>query len=162
MVKTASKQCNTIGKKLASHKDSVDLFMRHDPILRHGAIYQIPCHDCDLYDIDETKCSFSMRKKEHLPDIRHLRFDKSALSHYIRMFLTTNIPWIGPTLNFLTSNLTSQNAGLSSHISLTKGAFRLDAKQREASKQRDLRQPSRVVANLRDWSLHRLILITYF
>ena len=54
-----------------------------------------------------------------------------------------------------------------------KGAFRLDAKQREA-KIGDLRQPSRVVdyvtregcqpsrvvANLRDWSLHRLILIT--
>ena len=43
----------------------------------------------------------------------------------------------------------------------SKGAFRLDAKQREA-KVGDLRQPSRVVANLRDWSLHRLILITYF
>ena len=60
--------------------------------------------------------------------------------------------------------------------SLLKGAFRLDAKQREA-KVGDLRQPSRVVdyvtredycqslrvvANLRDWSLHRLILTTYF
>ena len=57
----------------------------------------------------------------------------------------------------------------------SEGAFRLDAKQREA-KVGDLRQPSRVVdyvtregcqpsrvvANLRDWSLHRLILITYF
>ena len=52
---------------------------------------------------------------------------------------------------------------------------RSNAKQREA-KVGDLRQPSRVVddvtregcqpsrvvANLRDWSLHRLILTTYF
>ena len=56
-----------------------------------------------------------------------------------------------------------------------KGAFRLDAKQREAKighLRQPLRvvayvtregcQPSQVVANLRDWSLHRLILITYF
>ena len=38
---------------------------------------------------------------------------------------------------------------------------RSNAKQREA-KVGDLRQPSQVVANLRDRSLHRLILITYF
>ena len=60
-------------------------------------------------------------------------------------------------------------------IKKRKGAFRLDAKQREA-KVGNLRQPSRVVdyvthescqpsrvvANLRDRSLHGLILITYF
>ena len=58
-------------------------------------------------------------------------------------------------------------------IAHTKGAFRQDAK---AINMTDLRQPSlvvdyvtregchpsQVVANLRDWSLHRLILITYF
>ena len=58
---------------------------------------------------------------------------------------------------------------------MNKGAVRLDAKQRKA-KVGDLCQPSRVVdyipregcqplrvvANLRDWLLHRLILITYF
>ena len=57
----------------------------------------------------------------------------------------------------------------------TKGAFRLDAKQREAkvgdlrewsitslAKVANLRKSSRVVANLCDWSLHRLILTTYF
>ena len=57
----------------------------------------------------------------------------------------------------------------------SKGAFRLDAKQREV-KVGNLRQPSRVVddvtcegcqpsrvvANLCDWLLHRLILIIYF
>ena len=56
----------------------------------------------------------------------------------------------------------------------SKGAFRLDAKQREAkvgdlrgwsitslAKVANLREFSRVVANLRDWSLHWLILTTY-
>ena len=40
--------------------------------MRQGAVYQIPCHDCDFSNIDETKRSFSIRKKEHLADIRHL------------------------------------------------------------------------------------------
>ena len=33
-------------------------------------VYQIPCHDCDFSYIGETKRSFSIRKKEHLADIR--------------------------------------------------------------------------------------------
>ena len=68
-VKIVLKPCNTIGKKLAHYKDSVD------PNMRQGAVYQIPCHDCDFSYIGETKRSFSIRKKEHLADIRHLRFD---------------------------------------------------------------------------------------
>ena len=76
-VKTVLKPCNTIGKKLAHHKDSVD------PNMRQGAVYQIPCHDCDFSYIGETKRSFSIRKKEHLADIRHLRFDKSALTKHV-------------------------------------------------------------------------------
>ena len=73
-VKTVLKPCNTIGKKLANHKDSVD------PNMRQGTVYQIPCIDCDFSYIGETKRSFSIRKKEHLADIRHLWFDKSALT----------------------------------------------------------------------------------
>ena len=76
-VKTVLKPCNTIGKKLANHKDSVD------PNMRRGAVYQIPCHDCDFSYIGETKHSFSIRKREHLADIRHLRFDKSALTKHV-------------------------------------------------------------------------------
>ena len=41
-VKTVLKPCNTIVKKLANFKDSVD------PDMRQGAVYQIPCHDCDF------------------------------------------------------------------------------------------------------------------
>ena len=33
--------------------------------------------------LGETKCSFSIRKTEHLADIRHLQFDKSALTKYV-------------------------------------------------------------------------------
>ena len=63
----------------------------------------------------------------------------------------------------------------STSVLISKGAFRLDAKQHEA-KVGDLREWSitslakvaylceslRVVANLRDWLPHRLILTTYF
>ena len=55
---------------------------------------------------------------------------------------------------------------------MPEGAVRLDAKQREAKVRQPSRvvayvtregcQPSQVVANLRDRSLHRLILITCF
>ena len=75
-VKTVPKPCNTIGKKLACYKDSVD------PNMRQGAVYQIPCNDCGFSNIGETKRSFSIRKKEHLADIRHLQFDKSALTKH--------------------------------------------------------------------------------
>ena len=51
--------------------------------MRQGAVYQIPCHDCNFSYIGETKRSFSIRKKEHLADIPHLRFDKSALPKHV-------------------------------------------------------------------------------
>ena len=51
--------------------------------MRQGAVYQIPCHDCDFSYIGETKRSFPICKKEHLADIRHLRFDKSALTKHV-------------------------------------------------------------------------------
>ena len=51
--------------------------------MRQGAVYQIPCHDCDFSYFSKTKRSFSIRKKEHLADIRHLRFDKSALTKHV-------------------------------------------------------------------------------
>ena len=51
--------------------------------MRQGAVYQIPCHDCDLSYIGDTKRSISIRKKELLADIRHLRFDKSALIKHV-------------------------------------------------------------------------------
>ena len=76
-VKAVLKSCNIICKKLANHEDLVD------PNMRQGAVYQIPCHGCDFSYIGETKRSFSIHKKEHLADIRHLRFDKSALTEHV-------------------------------------------------------------------------------
>ena len=65
--------------------------------MRQGAVYQIPCYYCGFSHIGETKRSFFIRKKEHLEDIQHLRL---VSQHSLSMFLTTNIPWIGPTLKF--------------------------------------------------------------
>ena len=56
--------------------------------MQQGEAGQIAWHDCDVSYIGETKRSFSIRRKENLADIRHLRFDKSAL--IINMFLITN------------------------------------------------------------------------
>ena len=38
---------------------------------------------CDFSYISETIRSFSITQKEHLADIRHLRFDKSALTKHV-------------------------------------------------------------------------------
>ena len=51
--------------------------------MRQRAVYQIPCHGCGFPYIGETKRCFPIRKKEHLADIRHLRFDKSALTKHV-------------------------------------------------------------------------------
>ena len=51
--------------------------------MRQGTIYKIPSDDCEFSYIGETKRTFSIRKKEHLADIRHLRFDKSALTKHV-------------------------------------------------------------------------------
>ena len=68
--------------------------------MRQGAVYQIPCHDCDFAYIGETKHSFSIHKKEHLADIRHLRFNKSALIKHV-FDNKHSIDWTnGKTLDF--------------------------------------------------------------
>ena len=51
--------------------------------MRQGAVYQISCHDCDFSYIGKKKRSFSIRKTEHLADIRHLGFDKSVLTKHV-------------------------------------------------------------------------------
>jgi len=55
-IKTVTKPCNTIGNMLSKHKDVLD------PNRRQGAIYQIPCKDCNDCYIGETKRSFEIRK----------------------------------------------------------------------------------------------------
>ena len=51
--------------------------------MQQGAVYQTPCHNCYFSYIGETKRSFSIRKREHLADIWHLQFYKSALTKHV-------------------------------------------------------------------------------
>jgi len=49
------------------------------PIDRQGAVFGVPCGDCDQKYFGETKRSFNTRKKEHITYIKHLHPEKSAL-----------------------------------------------------------------------------------
>ena len=56
-VKTILKRCNTIDKKLAHHKDSVD------PNMRQGVVHQIPCHDYDSHTLAKQNAVFPSAEK---------------------------------------------------------------------------------------------------
>ena len=47
-----------------------------------GAIYSIPCKDCDKSYIGETKHKFSTRLKEHQKAVEHKHSQKSALAEH--------------------------------------------------------------------------------
>jgi len=47
-----------------------------------GAIYSIPCKDCDKRYIGETKRKFSTRLKEHQKAVEHKHSQKSALAEH--------------------------------------------------------------------------------
>ena len=59
-VKTIMKPGTKLGQILSSHKDKIQSNKRQ------GAIYQIPCKECNMVYIGETKRSFETRKKEHI------------------------------------------------------------------------------------------------
>jgi len=50
----------TIGDKLRNGKDPVH------PFEHQGAVYCVPCGDCDQKYFGETKRPFNTRKKEHI------------------------------------------------------------------------------------------------
>ena len=54
-----------LGQILSSHKNKIQSNKRQ------SAIYPIPCKDCNMVYIGETKRSFEPRKKEHIRDIRN-------------------------------------------------------------------------------------------
>ena len=54
-----------LGNILSSHKDRID------PFERQGAVYEIPCKNCNLVYVGETKRSFRTRIKEHIRDVRN-------------------------------------------------------------------------------------------
>ena len=63
-------------KILAKPKDPVKKEQRTD------AIYSIPCNDCDLEHIGQTKRQFGTRLKEHQKAVFFCKKENSALSEY--------------------------------------------------------------------------------
>ena len=59
------KPINKLEYVLSSHKNRID------PFERQGAVYPIPCKDCNLVYVGETKRSFRTRKKEHIRNVRN-------------------------------------------------------------------------------------------
>ena len=72
-VKAVLKPCNTIGKKLANHKDSIDPNMQYIKFLT----MTVTSHTLAKQN------AFFYPQKEHLADIRHLLFDKSVLTKHV-------------------------------------------------------------------------------
>ena len=73
-IKVAQKPYQTIGNLFPKPKD---------PVLKdqtRGAIYSIPCKDCDKSYTGETKRKFSTRLKEHQKAVEHKHSQKSALA----------------------------------------------------------------------------------
>ena len=68
------------------HQTIGDLFPKpKDPVPKdqtRGAIYSIPCKDCDKSYIGETKRKFSTRLKEHQKAVEHKHSQKSALAEH--------------------------------------------------------------------------------
>ena len=78
-VKVALKPINTIGSLFPKPKD---------PLTQEetrGAIYRIPCKDCEKSYTGETKRKFETRKKEHQKAVSQLDTKKSALAeHHVK------------------------------------------------------------------------------
>ena len=72
----AVKPHQTIGSLFPKPKDPVP----KDQVL--GAIYSIPCKDCDKSYIGETKFKFSTLLKEHKKAVDHRQPHKSALADH--------------------------------------------------------------------------------
>ena len=73
-IKVAQEPHQTIGNLFPKPKDPVP----KDQTC--GAIYSIPCKDCDKSYIGETKRKFSTRLKEHQKVVEHKHSHKSALA----------------------------------------------------------------------------------
>jgi len=76
-IKVVSKPIRKIGDIIGSTKGPIN------KNLRQGAIYSIPCHDCQKHYIGESKQCFETKHKEHIADVKHKRFDKSALTRHV-------------------------------------------------------------------------------
>ena len=73
-IKVGQKPHQTIGNLFPKPKDPVPKDQTR------GAIFSIPCKDCDKSYIGETKRKFSTRLKEHQKAVEHKHSQKSALA----------------------------------------------------------------------------------
>ena len=75
-IKVIHKPANSIGNRLVNFKDKNDKF--HKP----GVVYRIPCKNCNLVYIGESKRWFITRKLEHQRDIKNGKSEASALAKH--------------------------------------------------------------------------------
>ena len=75
-IRVVHKPARNIGSILNKHKEKSDVFQKA------GVVYCIPCKDCHLKYIGETKRKFITRKKEHQRDIKNSKTEASALSKH--------------------------------------------------------------------------------
>ena len=75
-IKVAQKPYQTIGNLSPKPKDPVPKDQTR------GAMYSIPCKDCDKSYIGETKRKFSTRLKEHQKAVERKHSQKSALAEH--------------------------------------------------------------------------------
>ena len=76
-IKVIHKPALNIGTILNNHKDKSNL------LEKVGVVYSIPCKNCELQYIGETKRKFETRRSEHQRDIKNSKIDASALAKHI-------------------------------------------------------------------------------
>lgn len=75
-IKTCMKPHQTLRNVLSRPKDPVE--KKHQT----GVVYSIPCLDCDVKYVGETKRSLKTREKEHMAALRLHHPQKSALAEH--------------------------------------------------------------------------------
>ena len=82
----ALKPFRTLGHIFAKPKDRVPTDRKTH------AIYSIPCDDCEKVYVDQTKCQFYTRRKEHERAVSNFNSSKSALTEHV-CETSHNIAW---------------------------------------------------------------------
>ena len=75
-IRTVVKPLSTLRKSLSRPKDVIPKEKKT------GVVYGIPCADCDLVYIGETKRALSTRVKEHKTSVRLAKLENSALAEH--------------------------------------------------------------------------------
>ncbi|XP_031555559.1 uncharacterized protein LOC116292390, partial [Actinia tenebrosa] len=90
-IKTCMKPCQKLRGFLSKPKDPIDKGSQT------GVVYSIPCHECVIKYIGETKRALKTREKEHQAALRLNHPDKSALAEHA-MKTGHSINWLGSSV----------------------------------------------------------------